>query len=464
MNRKSKNGRVAPGSQRRSLGRLAVVLPSLLSGASALGCGDMIEFEGGSQTVSACVASAGCLPDSIKVLSEAGGTSASASRQLAATWTRSSPGTLMVRASDNGLWLASTRDASLVLVHLSEQGDLSAETVIPGPPPARGTRVLGDMRALTEHASGPVVTVEWSYFSLTGEPCNDYYTAYGDPRGVQCEDKLAETLLFDAAQLSTPTRLKTCTGAKHAYCYPVTAMRSRDGQTVLTTTGVDAVHLQELSGKQSVLMLPSNVWPLDGVSTDGASWLLYATNGGSFGSGRRDLVTIDGVTVSKVTALEGADATSEDSGLGRVFTGAMPHQAIVVLEGGQTGSAGLRQGSGRQPPRDITDGQVPRDIKVLRIDHAAVVGQQTLARQSFAELRLEQAGVDDAGNVFIATATGDRAAVVANTLTPLLCRLPPAGEGACVQLPGRAAEMQVSHSGVVFVRLGDDISRFDFAP
>jgi hypothetical protein len=37
-----------------------------------------------------------------------------------------------------------------------------------------------------------------------------------------------------------------------------------------------------------------------------------------------------------------------------------------------------------------------------------------------------------------------------------------AGEGACVQLPVRATDIEVAHNGVIYARVGDDISRFDF--
>ena len=459
MNGKSENRRRALRSVGKALVSLCVVLPLPLSATCAVGCGDTMSV--GSSGLTSCDLDESCVRNTIKVPSEPGGTPAHATRPLAATWTRPAAAASMVRASDGGLWLASVRDATMVLVHLSEQGDLSGETSIAGAPPVAGTRVLGDIRALTEHASGPVATVEWSFFSLTGEPCNDHYIAYGDSRGVQCAAKLAETLLFDSAQLATPTRLLTCATKNNGYCYPVTAIRSRDGQSLLTATMGSHVYVQDLvAGRQDTMELPQRVSALAGVATDAASWLLYASNGSSYGYGRRDLVTIDGAAVASVSELDGADSTSEDSGFGRVFAGPAPQQTIVVFEVGPKGPGGVRQEP--QATRDITEAQVPRDITVLRMNGASVATQQTLARQGFSELRLEHAGVDDAGNVYITTASGDRAAVVANALTPLLCRLPAAGEGGCVQLPARATDMQVSHSGVVFARVGDDIARFDF--
>jgi hypothetical protein len=140
----------------------------------------------------------------------------------------------------------------------------------------------------------------------------------------------------------------------------------------------------------------------------------------------------------------------------------MTGQVIVVFEGGPSGLSGIQMDT--HATRDITQAQLPRDITVLRMAGPVVVAQQTLARQSFSDLRLEQAGVDDAGNVYVTTASGDRAAVVADALTPLLCRIPLAGEGKCVLLPVRATDMQVSPTGVVFVRAGEAILRFDVPP
>jgi hypothetical protein len=407
-----------------------------------------------------CPRDGGCnaqVPVSVEIPGVDAGLAAAADDALTPTWSKDLAADAIVAAAEGGLWLAAASADGIALTRVSAEGEVEASTVLASPRPFPHTQARAEIYAMTEHAEGPVLLVRWRYVPLEGFDCSGKPSANWSPLNTCAADGLQfEALVVEGADLGQVRRFDACASGP-SFCSPPTLLRSGDGKRVLVP---DAKEVRELGldgALEARIALPHDMISFSGVAVGDTGYQLYGVAGAGPWEGENILLSIARGLSPDMAWLDGADYAKGGTPDGVILPGPTVDETILVLD---RYAATLAPETGY----GLSDRQKdqPGDLGVVRLTEGAFASQQNLLRQDYSTLRLAGAAADRAGNVYVATSTGDRAAVERGELTPLLCRLPAAGEGACRALPALPEQLVAGADGAVFVRSQNALARYDF--
>ena len=443
-------------------GCAARLLFAMLGGA--VGCGDELSVGDVDPDFADCPSGVPCAPPKIELPNDYVGLAARSSGVLAPVWSQTmSPNTYGARAGDGNLWLATVQGETIWVRRVDDRGAASQETTLAAPVAMPNTTVSPKVVSFSPHEKGPVLHVSWTHWVSHEVGCVGSSRAT-TAMGVSCASEF-ELLVLDGANLASPTRVDLCIGS--GFCLPTGEVyRSGDGESLLSSRlqadgSTFTLVEQTLDGKVvSTSQIPWDFHALNGTAVGAHGWSLYGASSVAAGmpGGARGLIGFERGGKPSVTYLQGADASGGGTGTGVVLPGPGPGQTIAVVER-LAGDTGLGGGS-----------RLAGDLAVVRLEGGVLQGQQVLTRQEYASLPLTAVGVDDAGTVYVLTATGDRDATLNHTLTTLVCRLPVAAAGACFQLPTPDAPDGLSlprkgiyalRENVLIVNTGTQLARVD---
>jgi hypothetical protein len=392
-------------------------------------------------------------------------TPARASSQLTPVWTQAlgdsnAPGlseyeAKITRAAEGGVWVLEVRGDAVALFRVDEQGVRGAETIVRAPDRLPGTgEVRARLSGLDPHAKGPTAILQWSRLAAPGFTCDgqpDPSAPAGENR-YGCGEWVTEALVFESANLGAPLRFDPCESQQPGACHPRSLVRSGDGNTFW---GVDGYLIREYDVTGSELEEwylttnprdPEAAVQVSSAFADADKLVAQGLSGSA--AGVSNLIEVARGSAPVIKALNGTWHTisSAEFAGDRILPGASAGERVLIVpESAHSYQAGAM------------------DIGILRFNGFDFVRSDAIERLEYSNLETSAAGTDSASTVYVATATGDRAAALSNKLTPLLCKQPLVGQGACHQVSAYLTTLVPVRPGVVIARShdGKQLLRFD---